>query len=1071
MNSARRALRRLARAPPIRHTRHVDSESAPSAGIPAKRFRIAFSFAGEVRDFIGKVAGLLESRLGKGTILFDRARQVEISRVDAALYLPDLFVKESDLVVLVASEGYDASNWCGLELLKINDLFLARKYETVLPCRFGKATLAQLPAGCIYFPLDGKSADEVAEAILQRLAKIEGRPEDFYRKPVPSAPAPLTTAIPNNLPRLQPFFGRDTELAEIARALHPDSRTWGTLIEGEGGLGKTALAVRAAYDCPPEHFERIVFVSLKQRVQEEHRQRELGEFAVSSWLQMLGEIARWLGLSDIPKAPETERARLLQESLAGRRVLLLLDNLETLTDPEQDKLFTSLEFLPAGCKALLTSREFAGSRLLSLGLQKLDQPSALRMLEEIAQHSPAFASSGEPERIVLYQETNGNALLLRWVAGQVGRGACRNLTEALAHLRTCPPGNDPLAFIFADVVATLTPEEIRLLAALTHPAQPIPVDALAQIARVPSAQAPALLKALANRALATASSADREFAIVPMVAAFLRHERPAAVAKTARRLQARAYRLIKQNGYKKHDRFPVLDAAWPTVSPALPLFLAGPNPRLQTLCDALQFFLNFTGRWDERLTLSQQAEAKALAAGNHLDAGWRAYQAGWVYRLRQQAEPLLACADCAAKHWERAHAGDRERAIAIHLRGFGHHLIGNYPDAIAAYQEVLELHRTRAQESIDVAIALNSLASAERLSGDYVGAERDYREALRVARAADYAEGVAYCTSNLAQLALDQGDWLGAEALAREALPLSKGVGRQESIAADCRHLAQALVRQGKAVEALPHARRAVEIYTRLGSPGLKGALATLAECRAGLLRGLRPGWTYNTTTLEGNTLTEAEVAAALADPDAKIANRPQEEVAAARAQAAANLKVAEWLGENRAFTKEDLFALHTILMQGSTVDSLKPIGTWKIEDNGTQVRVDGKSRWNDNYAAARQVPALMETWLAEFNRRREGAGDPFEDYLWLHATFARIHPFADGNGRLARLLANVPLVSSRATIVDIPATARDEYLAALARWEFASGPPLPNAPLYPNAEELAGFIALCRASLKTLAN
>jgi hypothetical protein len=53
---------------------------------------------------------------------------------------------------------------------------------------------------------------------------------------------------------------------------------------------------------------------------------------------------------------------------------------------------------------------------------------------------------------------------------------------------------------------------------------------------------------------------------------------------------------------------------------------------------------------------------------------------------------------------------------------------------------------------------------------------------------------------------------------------------------------------------------------------------------------------------------------------------------------------------------------------------------------------------------------------------------------------------------------------------VDIPATARDEYFRALARWQFACGAPLPNEPLYAKMEELAGFVALCRASLKNLA-
>ena len=60
------------------------------------------------------------------------------------------------------------------------------------------------------------------------------------------------TSIPHNLPSLQPFFGREDELRKIADALDPESRTWGALIDGPGGMGKTSLAVRAAYDASPD---------------------------------------------------------------------------------------------------------------------------------------------------------------------------------------------------------------------------------------------------------------------------------------------------------------------------------------------------------------------------------------------------------------------------------------------------------------------------------------------------------------------------------------------------------------------------------------------------------------------------------------------------------------------------------------------------------------------------------------------------------------------------------------------------------------------------------------------------
>ena len=170
------------------------------------------------------------------------------------------------------------------------------------------------------------------------------------------------------------------------------------------------------------------------------------------------------------------------------------------------------------------------------------------------------------------------------------------------------------------------------------------------------------------------------------------------------------------------------------------------------------------------------------------------------------------------------------------MRGLGHRVQQDYTAAIAACQQALALDRTLNPESADVASDLNTLAAAERLSGDYAAAERDYTEALRIAQQVNYREGVAYITGNLAELALDREDWPTTARLAREALGLAETLGRLELVGAHCQRLATALARQGQPQEGLPYARRAMEIYTRLKiSPDeMEAAQAALRDCEAG---------------------------------------------------------------------------------------------------------------------------------------------------------------------------------------------------------------------------------------------
>src|SRR5215204_66069 len=571
---------------------------------PTKRFRIAFSFAGEKRDFVKEVAAILARRFGEERILYDKFHQGEFSRGDLAFYLPDLYEGDSDLVVAVFCSDYETKEWCGLEWNAIFGLLKKRN---------------------------------ASEVMLTRFERVEGRPQDYYAKPSSHDGAAHHTSIPNNLPRLQPFFGREAELAQIREALDPENRTWGALIDGPGGMGKTSLAVRAAYDCTPEQFDRIVYVSVKGRELDDDGVRELGVFVLPGFLEMLNELSRELDRADITKSPEDERIRLLLDALRDERALLILDNLESLPKSDRDRLFTFVKRLPQGCKAILTSRRRIGSGSEELILQKLSREAALETLADLAGRNPLLARTSEDERVALYEQTAGSPLLLRWVAGQLGRGSCRTFKDALNFLRSCPEDNDPLEFVFGDLVNEFTGDETKVLCALTYYSLPAKVEHLATVAGCDEEPAETALRSLANRSLVVPDTEEKAFALVPLVADFLRRRKPEVVAETGDRLENHAYALVVENGFEEFDNFPVLDAAWPTVAAALPRFLAGPNDLLQTVCETLQRFLDFTGHWDEWLTLARDAEVKALVAKDFWNAGWRAYNAGWIHNLRGQS--------------------------------------------------------------------------------------------------------------------------------------------------------------------------------------------------------------------------------------------------------------------------------------------------------------------------------------------------------------------------------------------------------------------------------------------------
>jgi len=175
-----------------------------------------------------------------------------------------------------------------------------------------------------------------------------------------------------------------------------------------------------------------------------------------------------------------------------------------------------------GCKAILTSRVRIGSAAEELMLEGLSQHAGLSTLAKLAESNFALAKTTETDRLELYKETDGKPLLLRWAAGQIGHGNCLTVSDAITYLRSCPEGNDPLEFIFGDLVEDFSQIETRVLCSLSFFTLPARVEHLCDLAGSSVAETEQALRSLVNRSLVVPSEETKTFALVPLVADFLR---------------------------------------------------------------------------------------------------------------------------------------------------------------------------------------------------------------------------------------------------------------------------------------------------------------------------------------------------------------------------------------------------------------------------------------------------------------------------------------------------------------------------------------------------------------------
>ncbi|MGA7194290.1 MAG: DUF4062 domain-containing protein, partial [Anaerolineales bacterium] len=428
----------------------------------------------------------------------------------------------------------------------------------------------------------------------------------------------------STLPYQPYFFGREKELAIIADAVSPESRTWGALIDGPGGIGKTALAIRAAYLVPESIFDYKIFISAKVRELTPEGERSLKDFTHDNYLSMINELALELGYDNIPRLAPEERPDALRLALTGKKALILFDNLETLSEEERSRLFQILGRLPEGNKAIVTSRRRADIDARVVRLDRLQVDDAMPLMAELAKGNELLARTSNRERRNLYEITNGNPLFIRWIVGQLGRegSQCRTIDDAYKFLEKAPTGNDPLEYIFGDLLETFSEHETSVLASLTHFTVPAKLNWIADMTGLAEKACETALEDLADRSILLSNPELREFFLPQLAAHFIRTRRAEIVKQTGGKLANRIYAIAMQYGgdNANYEEFKKLEYEWSSFIAALPSLINGENNRLQSFCGAVFQFFNFSGKWDELIDLNQQAEHKALMAEDKLNA-------------------------------------------------------------------------------------------------------------------------------------------------------------------------------------------------------------------------------------------------------------------------------------------------------------------------------------------------------------------------------------------------------------------------------------------------------------------
>lgn len=225
--------------------------------------------------------------------------------------------------------------------------------------------------------------------------------------------------------------------------------------------------------------------------------------------------------------------------------------------------------------------------------------------------------------------------------------------------------------------------------------------------------------------------------------------------------------------------------------------------------------------------------------------------------------------------------------------------------------------------------------------------------------------------------------------------------------------------------------------------------LQPLSEIDKGRLsRRFTVDFNYNSNHIEGNTLTYGQTELLLLfDKVIGVADfREYEEMKAS--DLGLKMMLNEAAEAHQPLTQNFIRALYKTLIRedydvsrtlpdGMQLDYTVHAGQYKTRPNSVITRYGERF----DYASPEETPAFMADLVDWYNQaEQDGLFSPVDLAVLFHYRFIRIHPFEDGNGRIARLLVNYILSRHGLPMIVVRSRLKKEYLDALHRADLIVG-------------------------------